>query len=112
MFLPLCLKDTSSKMIIPIEWLEFLRPYEAYLIDFYHEHYFLLIVIIMTICMVIFLVPFGIAWRRADRELEEERRAKEKADAGKLNHNHQLRLLPHLLSLLVICREDKKAFFI
>lgn len=68
--------------IIPEEWVEFLRPYEAILIDFYLEHYFLLIAIILIICMTVFLVPYVIALRRADRELEEEKKAKEKAEAG------------------------------
>lgn len=69
--------------MIPLskDTIEFVRYYENILIKFYHEHYFLLIAIILAVCMTIFLIPFGFAVYRAEKELAEERKAREKETA-------------------------------
>ena len=52
--------------LISEDVVEFIRYYEDVVRKFYHEHYFLLIFGILAFCMVVILIPFGIAVRRAD----------------------------------------------
>ena len=54
--------------------LESFRYYEYILIDFYNAHYFLLVAIIVGGLTLIFLIPFGFAIYKADKEPEVEKR--------------------------------------
>ncbi len=58
--------------LISEDMVELIRYCEDIVRKFYHEHYFLLVIGIIAVCMLVFLIPFGFAVRCADRELEEE----------------------------------------
>ncbi len=69
--------------MIPVsdETIEFVSYYENIMKKFYHEHYYILVISIVTLCMTVFLIFFAIAVRKADRELAEEKKEKEKKTA-------------------------------
>ncbi len=55
-------------------WLDYIRYYEQPLLDFYYNHYFILVTIIVGIFMVIFLTFYLRAVRKADKEADEDKK--------------------------------------
>ncbi len=66
--------------MIPLsdETIDFVAYYENIMKKFYHEHYFILVLSILSLCMIVFLIFFAFAVRKADKELAEEAKEKEK----------------------------------
>lgn len=70
--------------LVSDDTIDLLRYYEDIVRKFYHEHYFMLVIGLITVSTLILLIPFGLAVRRADRETaeEKEKEKKEKATKG------------------------------
>lgn len=61
--------------------LEDFRYYEYMLIDFYYNHYFLLVSLIVGGLTLISIVWLGFAFYRADRESEEEKKTEKRLNS-------------------------------